>query len=408
MPDDSLIRILFKTLANPLGAVYHHGELIVRNHVIAEIRQNRSETFEGDTWDWSECLVLPGFVNAHCHLSLSGLARRIPQGKPFTDWIRAVVQENSILPWKDRVTALHQQAQELLASGVTSLGDYLSHPELLVEYAALPFHQVLYLETLGFQGDQAKERTSKVESVFQDRASAGKHIQLGIAPHAPYSVSPALFSELARLAKHYGCPMSCHVAEIPEEVEFLQSGAGPFADLLKDRGAMDPHWKPPGMSAVRYLDQLGVLAGMQAVHLNEVDEADLDLLAERGTSAVFCPGSTRWLGRDHWMPVRRLMDRGVPVGLGTDSLASNDSLSFLDEIRLAEQMAPELSREEILWMATRGGAEAIGLEVGRVEPGLSADLIAFPFAEKYADWQDVVFDPEVQTAEGVIATGGER
>ena len=126
-----------------------------------------------------------------------------------------------------------------------------------------------------------------------------------------------LFRELKRLAAKYGAPFSCHVAEFDEEVRFLQQGGGELEDFLRERDVFDADWRPPGKTPLAYLDGLGVLESMAAVHLNAAHE-DLGLLAARGACAVFCPGSTRWFGRTRFMPVRDVIDSGVCVALGTD------------------------------------------------------------------------------------------
>lgn len=392
---DSLIRILFQKLVTMSGDDYEKGELIIDRGRIVEACSGISESFaDGVTHDWSDCLILPGFVNAHCHLSLSGLRGKVARRERFVDWIESVVAENAALSWHDRVDALHREAQTLIESGVTALGDYFSHPELLVEYQALPFRQVLFLETLGFQSGLAKEKPRSVTALLQEHSTeTGSLFQLAVAPHAPYSVSPALFKELKKLADRLDCRYSCHVAEVEEETRFLSQGDGDFLELLKKREAYDASWKAPGVSPVRYLEQLGVLQDMVAIHLNHLEQLDLDRLAENNTRAVFCPGSTRWFGRKIWMPVKDLLDRGISVGLGTDSLASNDSLNFLREIRLSEEMAPELHRSEILWLATVGGSQALGIEKLGLEPGQPADLIGFRFRNPEEDWWDLPFDP---------------
>ena len=117
----------------------------------------------------------------------------------------------------------------------------------------------------------------------------------------------------------------------------------------------------------------------------------MNRLAENNASAVFCPGSTRWFGRKTWMPVKDLLDHGIAVGLGTDSLASNDSLNFLEEIRLSEEMVPELHRSEILWLATTGGSQALGIEKLGLDPGQPADLIGLRFNNSEEDWWDLPF-----------------
>jgi cytosine/adenosine deaminase-related metal-dependent hydrolase len=392
---DSLTRILFQKLVTMSGEDYEKGELIIDRGRIVEARSEIRDSFDGITHDWSDCLILPGFVNAHCHLSLSGLQGKVQRKERFIDWIESVVKENAILSWNDRVDAFHREAKTLIESGVTALGDYFSYPELLVEYQALPFRQVLFLETLGFQSSLAEEKIHAVEDLMQTHPTkADSPIRLAVAPHAPYSVSPALFKELKKLSDKMNCPYSCHVAEVEEETRFLKQGDGDFLELLKNRGIYDASWKSPGVSPVRYLEQLDVLRDMVAIHLNYLEESDLDRLAKNNTSAVFCPGSTRWFGRKTWMPVKDLLDRGISVGLGTDSLASNESLNFLNEVRLAAEMLPELHRSEILWLATMGGSQVLGIEKLGLEPGQPADLIGFRYQDAEADWWDLPFDPD--------------
>jgi cytosine/adenosine deaminase-related metal-dependent hydrolase len=402
----SLTRILFQKLVSMSGEDYEKGELIIDQGRIVEVHSGINESFAGITHDWSDCLILPGFVNAHCHLSLSGLQGKVARQERFVDWIESVVKESAVLSWSDRVDALHHEAQTLIESGVTALGDYFSHPELLVEYQALPFRQVLFLETFGFQSSVAGEKTRSVENLLQEHpAGARSSIRLAIAPHAPYSVSSRLFKELKKLADKQGCHYSCHVAEVEEEIRFLSEGEGDFLELLKKREVYDSSWQPPGVSPARYLEQLDVLRDMVVIHLNHLDKTDLSRLAENNASAVFCPGSTCWFGRKTWMPVKEMLDRGISVGLGTDSLASNDSLNFFDEIRLSEEMLPELHRSEILWLATVGGSQALNIEKLGLEPGQPADLIALRFRNSGEDWWDLPFDPDRRKVDFSMVSG---
>jgi cytosine/adenosine deaminase-related metal-dependent hydrolase len=404
---DSLTRILFQKLVTMSGDDYENGELVIERGRIVEVRSGVSESFAGGiTHDWSDCLILPGFVNAHCHLSLSGLQGKVARQDRFVDWIELVVAENAVLSWHDRVEAMHREAQTLIESGVTALGDYFSHPELLVEYQALPFRQMLFLETIGFQSGVADEKIRSVEALLQEHpAGAGSLLQLAVAPHAPYSVSPDLFKGLKKLADKLDCRYSCHVAEVEAETRFLSQGDGDFIELLKKREAYDSSWKAPGVGPVRYLEQLGVLRDMMTIHLNHLEESDVNRLFENNASAIFCPGSTRWFGRKTWMPVKDLLDPGIAVGLGTDSLASNDSLNFLHEIRLAEEMTPELHRSEILWLATTGGSQALDIEKLGLESGQPADLIGFRFNNSEEDWWDLPFGRDRQQVDFSMVSG---
>ncbi len=405
-------RILFGQLVtmdgDPDAPALENGELILSDEKISAINTDISAEFDGETIDLTDHLILPGFVNAHCHLSLSGLRGKIPRGLGFVDWIRQVVGLNMELPFTERVSALQEGAQELLASGVTTLVDYMSHPELIPEYARLPFRQVLLYEVLGFQKNKADEVAHRAESLLQEHTGHGGKIQLGLAAHAPYSVSPQLFEKLQDLADKYGCLLSCHLAEVREESEFLKTGGGPFRELLDERGVWETTWTPPGQSPVEYLGKMEMLEAMQSVHVNCLEESDTRFIDEgEMAGAVFCPGSTRWFGRSSWMPVRRLLDAGIPVGLGTDSLASNDSLNFLREIRLADAMLPDVSRAEILWMATAGGAIVSDLDGGEIVEGARADLTAFklPGSTPQKTWWDVVLDHTGEGPERMMIAG---
>jgi aminodeoxyfutalosine deaminase len=396
------LKIKFKALIPIEGEIIEKGELLIEQGRIEEIRQTQSE--DSECLDLSDHLLLPGFVNAHCHLSLSALHGKVPRCEKFTDWVRALLKENMQLSGDQRVKAMQSGAMEMLRSGVTTLADSLSQPELLPEYAALPFRQVLFLEVLGFKKSMVRETLDRVTSVFASQNLKGTLLRLGLAPHAPYSVSPELFRELKKLAARYDCPTACHVAEFSEEVRFIKEGGGDLQKFLEERGVIDDDWMPPGTSPVRYLDAIGVLDSMIAVHLNHSDE-DLELLAARNARAVFCPNSSRWFGRTQIMPVRQLLDAGVVVALGTDSLASNESLNFLREIKIADAMLPDVSRPEILKMATGGGGQALGLPTGTLVPGMSADLIGFRVPHKPNVWADVPFEPNRERVDFSMVAG---
>jgi cytosine/adenosine deaminase-related metal-dependent hydrolase len=262
----------------------------------------------------------------------------------------------------------------------------------------------LLLEVLGFLPSQVEPIVENLELALKQNITGGGMTKLGLAPHAPYSVSPKLFREVRRLADKYKCPLSCHVAEFPEELQFLQDGTGDMKDFLEERAMYDNDWSPPASSPARYLDSMGVLDSLVAVHLNLAD-ADLDFLKSKKVKAVFCPQSTRWFRRDKYMPVRDLLDLGMVVGLGTDSLASSESLNFLDEIRAAEEMLVDVSREELLRMATRGGAATVGMDCGVIDKGRPADLIGFRLRGQFGDWYSVPFESERDRVDFVMLDG---
>jgi cytosine/adenosine deaminase-related metal-dependent hydrolase len=277
-------------------------------------------------------------------------------------------------------------ADEMKDSGITGLADYVADPALLEPIVGLGFRSVFFLETIGFQEESAEAVAEEVEAILKTHVS---NCNLGIAPHAPYSVSAKLWQHLDQLAKKYECLLSTHLAETDEEVQFIEKGGGPLVDLLKDRQAFDMNWRVPGTTPTRYLKSLDVLSETVAVHCNFIDD-DMDAVQ----AAVFCPKSTHWFGRTHILPVRKMLDAGIRVALGTDSLASNDSLNFLEEIGVADKLLPDVSRKEILTMATRFGGEILRLPCGKIESGQKADIIGFRIASQSKDWYDLPFEPQ--------------
>ncbi|MFQ5444684.1 MAG: amidohydrolase family protein, partial [Nitrospinales bacterium] len=162
MPEE--LRIKFKALFPIKGDVVENGELLIEQGHIKEICPRQTESLNIECLDLSDHLILPGFVNAHCHLSLSALHGRVPRCEKFTDWVLALLKENIQLSWYERVQAMQSGAVEMLRSGVTTLADNMSQPELLPEYAVLSFRQVLFLEVLGFKKSMVQDTLDRVIS----------------------------------------------------------------------------------------------------------------------------------------------------------------------------------------------------------------------------------------------------
>ena len=214
-------------------------------------------------------------------------------------------------------------------------------------------------------------------------------------------MSPQLFQGLrAAQARTPFLPSSVHLAESPEEVELLDSGEGPWRQLLERLGAWDPGWTPPECSPVQYLEQMRVLdSKLLAVHLVESSDDDLDVLRARGTTVVTCPRSNRYVGVGD-PPATRFYRSGVAVAVGTDSLASNDDLNLFAELAALRRLAPSVPAAMLLDSATLVGARALGLETsaGTIEPGKLARLIAVALPPE-------VVDVEEYLVSGVTRTG---
>jgi cytosine/adenosine deaminase-related metal-dependent hydrolase len=206
----------------------------------------------------------------------------------------------------------------------------------------------------------------------------------GVAPHAPYSVSPDLYRASAEWRRTQSAPMTTHIAETLQEILFIESGAGEFRDFLSSLGLMPAGWSAPGLSPVPYLHALGVLESpVLLAHCNYLDAESLQIILKTHCSVVYCPRSHAFFGHAPH-PVRQLLDIGVNVALGTDSLASNDTLSILDEMRFLAKLRPDLKPDEILRMATLNGAAALqfGGALGRIRRGYLADFTVVRLPEE--------------------------
>ncbi|MBN1631431.1 MAG: amidohydrolase family protein, partial [Thermoleophilia bacterium] len=214
-------------------------------------------------------------------------------------------------------------------------------------------------------------------------AREGPRLEWGVSPHAPYTVPPRLYREAARFARRAGLRMATHVAESHAEVELLTKGSSAIAKAYKAAHLWKrQHWRPPGISPVQCVAESGALGpDMLAVHAVQVDESDVETLAVTGTAVAHCPRSNLRL-KCGVAPVADMRAAGITIGLGTDSLASNDNLDLFDEMRLALEVSRSrgtaLTPDAVLRMATLEGARALGWDhlVGSLEVGKSADVIA--------------------------------
>jgi cytosine/adenosine deaminase-related metal-dependent hydrolase len=213
-----------------------------------------------------------------------------------------------------------------------------------------------------------------------------------LTPHAAHTVSHPLLRALAGRALASHEPLSIHVAESGAETEMLLAGTGPLAELLRERGQWEDGWKAPGQSPVEYLDRIGVLTpATLAVHCVHVGQHDISRLQARGVTVVTCPRSNAALGVGK-APVPKLLGSGIPVALGTDSLASSPDLDLFAEMAALRREHPGLAPAAVLRMATANGARALGLtgDWGTIEAGKRARFVAVPLSEPDDDPLEVV------------------
>jgi cytosine/adenosine deaminase-related metal-dependent hydrolase len=306
----------------------------------------------------------PPPVNAHTHLDLSSTPAFAGS---YGDFIRHVIAHGAS---HRGLEAAKAGAAELEAEGVTVVGDVVAREEVMVwllQRAKLT--GVAYWEVLGPNpGDAERIFAETVEKLrFFRRLERPGGMRVGLAPHAPHTVSAPLLQRLAGLARQEDLPMQIHVAESPAEGDFHARGSGPLMDLMRPSV---PDWRPSGLSPLGYLISLGVLAARPTlVHMIHVSEDDIREVQRAGCAVVHCPRSNTALGCGRF-PWRLYMKHGAEVALGTDSRASSPSLSVAGEVAAARALhGDEASPRALVRAAVKGGYRALGLRPPRLLRG---------------------------------------
>ena len=366
------------------GAPIEDGAVVVSGNVISAVGpfSEIRTMHRGEVTDLGERVLLPGLVNAHCHLDYTMMRRAIQPPRSFTDWIRRINALKRSLGPDDYLSAITRGFAELQKWGTTTVANIESFPELLTELPPSPLRTWWFLEMI-----DVRHRLMDEDVVAGTLAFFEKRPQMpggfGLSPHAPYTASGALYELVSKAAAKLDMPVMTHVAESREEWEMFRHARGDLYDFMHRLGRWmgDCHQEHTPLRHLIHYTGFG--SRWLLAHMNELDEPDLVLLASvpRGErpSIVHCPGSHRYF-RHAPFPLAKLMEIGMNICLGTDSLASTDSLSLFDEMRLLASREPWLHPADILAMATIRGARALNLNAGKIAPGALADLIAVPHA----------------------------
>lgn len=337
------------------------GERLDSDHAGLEVRR------------LSGCVLIPGLINAHTHAAMS-LMRGLADDLPLMEWLQDHVwpaEQRWVGP--DFVRAGSELAMaEMLSSGTTCFNDLYFFPDVTAATAVRAgLRAVIGIPIINLPtawADNEDEYFSRGLQVHQELLSEPL-VSTAFAPHAPYTVSDQAFERMRELAEEMDVPVHLH--------------------LLEARGEIDDSRKQFGKHPLDRLDALGLLGPrLLAVHMTQLEEADMDRLARAGVNVIHCPASNLKLASGI-CPVAGLDSRGVNVAIGTDGAASNNTLDMFAEMRLAALLAKGASGDpeavpahRALSMATIHAARALGLEdrIGSIEIGKQADLVAVDLA----------------------------
>ena len=320
-------------------------------------------------FDLGDVAILPGFVNAHTHLDLSGLRGLMPPTADFVAWLSQVIAGRRTQT-PDAVAAdIRLGLAECLEAGTTTIGDIAAGGlswDILVE---APCRSVVFYELLGLSKVRAQQTWAAATEWLRGRAQTPR-CRPGLSPHAPYSVRTSLFRAAILVASGQDLPLAIHLGESLAEIELIDRHSGPMVTFLSDMGVFDPagliHSVPDLVKQVRPVRH------SLFVHANYLEP---DEMIGAGSNIVYCPRTHSAFGHTPY-PLASFVRAGARIALGTDSLASNPDLSLFREAQFVRSHHPEVVPHEILRMATLNGAKALGwaADCGSLTPGKSADL----------------------------------
>jgi 5-methylthioadenosine/S-adenosylhomocysteine deaminase len=365
------------------------GGVVVEGEVIAAVGPGailREQFPQAHFENLTDALIIPGLINTHSHIELTAMRGFLDKEEnDFVAWLKklTLTRLERLTP-EDLYVSAAWGAVEAVRSGITCLADASSAAyETLGALRDIGLRGTVYQESFGPDPNQASANLELLkDQVSRIRTLENSRLRVGVSPHAPYTVSAPQLNLICDFALSEGLPLMMHAAESLDEELLMDQGEGRFAAGFRARGI---EWKAPGVSTIQYLKTNGVLRTQPLLaHCIRVDEADIQCLADTNSRVAHCPKSNAKLGHGR-AKLARFLNKGVIVGLGTDSVASNNICDLIDEARFATLMArseadPEtfVSAQTALTILTSGGASALGLEekIGELGAGLQADFTA--------------------------------
>lgn len=362
------------------GNCYSKGILTIdADGTILDIQDTKGNLQEAAGIEFYSGIIVPGFVNAHCHLELSHLHHLFPEGAGFVNFLKTVIESRVNEP--DQILLAAERADILMTkNGIVAVGDIANGDAAFEVKSNSKIHYLTFVETLGFAPERAEKAMEWARICVKRAENLG--LKASIVPHAPYSVSGPLYNGVASEAAHSGLPLSIHSQESVEEDEMYLSGTGEMVNHLRNNLLIDTtFYRPTGKSAIRStLEYLPSQNNLLLVHNLFTQQDDLDYIKGvrhmSNTWFVLCPGSNLYI--QNRLPDIDLFRRNkLQICLGTDSLASNHQLSILEEMKIIQTAFSHITLEELTGWASFNGAKALEIDnwAGSIEVGKRPGII---------------------------------
>ncbi len=336
--------------------------------------------------EFHHAIILPGFVNCHSHFEYS-VFRGFLDNLNFGRWLLEFIDYRSRLSAEDYAVSSRLGASECVSAGITTVAESMYSGKSVYAIKEAGLRAIAFQEAFGMDDSRLSETMATLEAALDELdEQRGRLLEIGVFPHATYTVSAAMYREVANLARRRGKKLATHLAESKAESAYIRSGSGVLAMDLREKVGWEYLMREPfGVTPVKYLQQWDVYGpDFLAVHCVQVSSPDVAVLANSGAAIAHCPKSNAKLGCGI-APLHAFLEAGIRVGLGTDSPASSNVMDMFGEMRTAiflhrgaQRDAAVLDAAECVQIATLGGAKALGMDdrIGSLEPGKQADLIA--------------------------------
>ncbi|MCF8378528.1 MAG: amidohydrolase family protein [Bacteroidales bacterium] len=353
------------------------------NGRVYELRENKSPNIEEEGTEFYNGIICPGFINAHCHIELSHLKNRIPEGEGLDKFIYSIVTGRRS-EQAEIEKAIAKADEEMKREGIVAVGDISNKIDSFHVKSQSTIFYHTYIEIFNMQNRMAEETFSKGVNLLNTARNEYK-LRASLTPHAPYSVSEKLFTLFRNNLNTIDNPISIHSQESEFENDFIKTGKGRFYELFTKLGMETGDSLPREMNSLKYISQyLPKTPSLLLVHNVYTKQTDIDesYLESDNTWFCLCPNSNFYISKEK--PGTFLIENYPDnICLGTDSLASNHRLSILEEMKALQLEHKELALSSLIQFATINGAKALNLgsHFGSFEKGKKPGVVLIERAD---------------------------